>query len=185
MSTVHGMLAEGYWHSFHGRTAEALQTFERAAAMVRKSFCVNSHTILVVPMLAMGLRLHADAVQQKDARQADQLRKRACRVAKWGVRLTRLFPAAYPLSLRELSLILASQGKTKEALKYADRSCAAAEKQKAKYEHAQSLLVRGRLAKQLGRPEADEQLRAAEAALDEMEKPVRATSSAVVEGQAR
>ena len=173
MSTVHALLAEGYWHSYHGRTAEALQVYERAAEMVRKSLCVNSHTILVMPMLASGLRLHADAVQDRDAKQAEQLRKRACRVAKWGTRLCWLFPAAYPLALREPALILSACGKTKKALKFADKSCAVAEAQKAKYEHAQSLLVRGKLAKQLGLPEADEQIRAAEAALEEIERPVR------------
>jgi serine/threonine protein kinase/tetratricopeptide (TPR) repeat protein len=170
MSTVHGVLAEGLWHTFHGRTGEALRAFEQAAGLVRKSFCVNSHMILVAPMLAMGLRLHADAARADDAR---QLRRRALRVAKWGTRLTRLFPAAYPFALRERALALAALGKTREALKFADGSCAAAEAQKAKYEHAQSLLVRGRLARELGLAEAGEQLRAAESALDAIERPVR------------
>lgn len=173
MSTVHGMLAEGYWHTFHGRTAEALQTFEKAASIVRNTFCANSHTILVVPMLVMGLRLHADAVENNDAPQAKQLRRRAMRVAKWATRLTWLFPAAYPLALRERALVLAANGKTKKALKYADKSCAVAQAQQAKYEHAQSLLVCGKLAKELGLPEADEQIRTAEVALDVIERPVR------------
>ena len=30
MSTVHGVMAEGHWHRFHGRTAESLQMFEQA-----------------------------------------------------------------------------------------------------------------------------------------------------------
>jgi eukaryotic-like serine/threonine-protein kinase len=173
MSTVHGVMAEGYWHSFHARTGEALQCFERAAGMVRKSLCVNFHMIVVIPALAAALRLHAEAVQARDAQQAEQLRRRAYRVAKWATRLTRLFPTAYPHALRERSLILAACGKTKKALKYADRSCAVAEAQKARYEHAQSLLVRGRLAKQLGLPEAEGQIRIAEAALDAIERPVR------------
>jgi two-component system sensor kinase len=126
-----------------------------------------------MPALAGALRLHADAIRQRDADQSDRLRLRAYRLAKWATRLTRLFPTAYTYSLRERALILAAYGKTKKALKYADRSCAVAEGQKAKYEHAQSLLVRGRLAKELGLPEAAEQIRTAEAALEAMEKPVR------------
>jgi hypothetical protein len=43
-----------------------------------------------------------------------------------------------------------------------------------RYEHAQSLLVRGTIACRLGLPEADEQIRAAEAALAALERPVRA-----------
>ncbi len=173
MSTVHGMMAEGHWHSFHGRTGEAVQTFERGAELVRKTFCVNSHMIVVVPELAGALRRHADALQAKDAKQAAQLRERAYRVAKWATRLTWLFPAAYPQALRERSLILAAYGKTRKALKYADKSCAVAERQKAKYECAQSLLLRGKLARQLGDPEADEQVRAAEAAIQAIEQPLR------------
>ena len=134
MSTVHGVLAECLWHTYHGRTDEATQTCERAAEMVWRTFCVNSHTILVVPMLAMSLRLHAVAMQHRNPQQAEHLHRRANRVANWAVRLTRLFPAAYALSLRELSLVLAARGKTKKALKYADRSCAVAATQKAKAE---------------------------------------------------
>ncbi len=173
MSTVHGMMAEGHWHSFHGRTEEAVNTFERTAELVRKTFCVNSHMIVVVPELAGALRRHADALQAKDAKQAAQLRERAYRVAKWATRLTWLFPAAYPQALRERSLILAAYGKTRKATKYADKSCAVAERQKARYEHAQSLLVRGKIARQLGRPEADEQIRTAVAAIQAIEQPLR------------
>jgi len=174
MSTVHGVMAEGHWHSFHSRTEEALLTFERAGEMVRKSLCVNSHMIVVMPELAGALRRHADALQANDAHQAERLRRRAYRMAKWATRLTWLFPAAYPLALRERSLILAALGKTRKALKYADKSCAVAEAQQAKYEHAQSLLVRGTLARQLGLPEADEQIRLAEESLDAIEQALRA-----------
>jgi len=177
MSTVHGVLAEGYWHSFHGRTEEALRAYERAALMVRKSLCVNSDTILVMPLLAMGLRLHADALQAQDPQQAKQLRRRAYRLAKWATRLTRRSPAVYPLALRERSLILAAYANPSKALEYADKSCALAKAQKAKYEHAQSLLVRGKIARQLGLPEADEQIRTAEAAIDEIERPLREAAS--------
>jgi serine/threonine protein kinase/tetratricopeptide (TPR) repeat protein len=183
MSTVHWVLAEGYWHSFHGRTAEALGAYERAAGMVRKSLCVNSHTILTVPMLAMGLRLHADKLQAGDSKRAEVLRLRSYHVAKWATRLTRLFPAAYPLALRERALILAACGNTKKALMFAQKSCAIAEAQKAKYEHAQSLLVRGKIAHQLGFAEANEQILTAEAAIEALERisqpPTRAIDSSV------
>ncbi len=172
MSTVHGIMAEGHWHAFHGRTEEALRAFERAGEMVRKSLCVNSHTILALPNLAGALRKHADAVETRDSQQSDLLRRRSLRLARWATRITRLFPAAYPVALRERSLILAACGKTKQALKFADKSCAVALAQKARYEHAQSLLVRGKLARQLGLPEADEQVRTAEAAIECIERPL-------------
>jgi tetratricopeptide (TPR) repeat protein len=173
MATSHGIMTRGYWHSFHGRTAEALEAFEEAARLVRSSFFVNFHTIGVLPELVGALRRHAEAVQQKNAHQGEQMRRRAFRLAKWATRITRFFPTVYPHALRERSLMLAAYNKTWKALKYADKSCIVAERQKAKYEHAQSLLVRGNLARQLGLPEADEQIRTAEATLEEIERPVR------------
>jgi eukaryotic-like serine/threonine-protein kinase len=169
MSTVHGMMAEGYWHSFHGRTGEALDTFERAWGRVRTTLCVNSHMIFVLPLLASALRAHSDTIRRQDPLRSDDLRRRGYRMAWWAVRVTRYFPATYPMALRELSIQLADRGKAERALRVADRSCSVAEGQKARYERAQSLLVRGKIAHQLGRPEAEAQVRAAEAELEAIE----------------
>lgn len=68
-----------------------------------------------------------------------------------------------PLALREWALILDVYGKTWKARKVTAQSCSVAELQKTKYELAQSRMVQGRLAKTLGRPEADEQIRTASA----------------------
>ena len=76
------------------------------------------------------------------------------------------------MALRELSVQLADRGKAEKALRIADRSCAVAEGQKRRHEHARSLLVRGRIAHQLGRPEAEEQIRSALAALDAIEATI-------------
>jgi tetratricopeptide (TPR) repeat protein len=177
MSTVHGIMAEGHWHTFHGRTDEALETFERASNLVWKNFCVNSHMILVMPVLAAALRRHADAVQSANPQEADRLRKRGFRTAKWAARITRLFPAAHAESLREMSLQLEAKGKTKKALRVVDRSCAVAERQGEKYEHAQSLLVRGKLARELGLPEAEQQIQTAEVALETFERMMQEASN--------
>jgi two-component system sensor kinase len=174
MSTVHGIMAEGHWHRFHGRTAESVAAFEQAGKLIRKNFCVNSHMIVALPELATALRLHAETLAATDPQECQRLRARSYRLSKWGARITRLFPAAYPLTLRELAEILVVRGKLAKALKVADRSCAVAEKQKARYEHAQSLLVRGRIAQRLNRPEAAEQIRTAEAAMTEMESKIPA-----------
>ena len=177
MSTVHGIMAQGHWHTFHGRTTESLEAFERASELVWKNFCVNFHMILVMPVLAAAFRRRADAVQSVEPHQADQLRKRAFRTAKWAARITRLFPAAHAESLRELSLQLEARGKTRKALKIADRSCAVAQRQKEEYEYAQSLLVRGRLARELGLPEAEQQIQTAEAALETFDEMIQDASS--------
>lgn len=176
MSTVHGMMAEGLWHSHQGRSQESLEAFARAAAVVKRTLCINSHMIVVMPMLAGALRRRADALVATDARQANKLRRRALRTARWAARVTRLFPAAHPLSLRELSLALSASGKHRRALKAAQRSCAVAERQAAKYEYAQSQVVRAQVRQKLGLPDADDEWRAARAALDEIEQTARAES---------
>ena len=138
MSTVHGLLAEGQWHIHHDRFEKAIQVLERAAKMVRTSGCVNGHTILVMPVLARALRLRADAVEQEDPSLARNLRRRSQWLAKWASRITVLFPAAYPVSLREYALILDAQGQSKRALRIAEKSRAVAETQAARYEQAKS-----------------------------------------------
>ncbi len=177
MSTVHGVMAEGHWHTFHGRTAEAVRSFEQAGEIARKHFCLNSHTIMFLPELAGALRRHADHLQATDRSQGDRLRRRAYRLARWSARITRLFPAAHPFALRELGLLLAEQGKYAQAMRALGRSCAAALDQKAKYQHAQSLLARGKIASQLGKAEGEEQIRTAQAALDAIERPIARPAS--------
>ena len=90
-------------------------------------------------------------------------------MSKWADRLSWFLPPERPRALRELALVYADRGRLKKAWSLAAKSCTVAEGQKAKYEHAQSLLVQGELAKRLGRPEAGEQLLNAQAELDRIE----------------
>jgi tetratricopeptide (TPR) repeat protein len=181
MSTVHGIMAEGHWHTFHRRTEEAINAFERAGDLVQKSSCVNAHTILSLPNLAGALREHALALKSSDRQLAGRLLRRANRLARWATRITRFFPAAYPVALRERSLVLAACGETRKALKYADKSCTVANAQNAKYEHAKSLRLRGKIARELGLLEADEQVRTAEAAIEASERPLREATGPISE----
>jgi tetratricopeptide (TPR) repeat protein len=159
------LLGEGYWHWFHSRTGEALRVFESAWQMVKTNAALNHLTVATLPWLVTALRRHADTLESDDARQCHRLRKRAFRLAKWAARLTRFFPPHYPHSLLELSHAYTARGRLKKALGLAEKSCAVAEGQSAKYEHAESLLLRGQLERQLGLPQADEHIRTAEAVL--------------------
>ena len=175
MSTVHGLMAEGHWHSFHERTAEALDRFERSATLVLATWCVNSHMIMVMPELATALRAHALAIRRADPRESERLARRALVQARRAAWITRFFPAAYPVALRELSIQLADRGRIREAIRAADRSCALAEGQKARYEHARSLRVRGEIGKRFGLQGAAEQIRAAEQAIEAIEGALAAS----------
>jgi tetratricopeptide (TPR) repeat protein len=178
MSNVHRLLAAGQWHLFHGRTAEAVAVLDEAATMARRTLVVNSHTILFLPMLASALRQHAVSLEPQHPHQADKVRHRGYRIAKWSARVMRLFPAAYPLALREWSVALAAHGKNKQALRVAEKSCAVAQRQKARFEYAQSLLVAGRIAHELDLPDAEQRIAKAEAQLDQIEGPLRTVNQA-------
>ena len=64
------------------------------------------------------------------------------------------------------------RGRFQKAWKLAAKSCRVAEGQKARYEYAQSMLVQGRLGLRLGRPEAADQIAAAEAEIARIEASV-------------
>jgi serine/threonine protein kinase/tetratricopeptide (TPR) repeat protein len=172
-ATAMFLTGESRWHLFHGRTEEAVAACEKAWNVVKRTLVINHLTSETLPCLATALCRHADAVAYKDRRQAEHIRQRAFRYARWGVWLNRQFPMHLPYALRELSLMYAHRRQLHQALQKADQSCALAHTQKARYEHAQSLLVRGQIAHRLGRPEAAEQIQSAEAALEEIERPVR------------
>jgi tetratricopeptide (TPR) repeat protein len=158
-------LGEAYWHWFHERSDKALQACESAYQMVRGNLAIGHLTVATLPYLVTALRRHAEVLEREDQKQAHRLRRRAFRLAKRAARLMRFIPVYYPQALRELSFAYAAKGRLRKALSLAEKSCAIAEGQTAKWEHAESLLLRGRLAQQLGLPGSDEQILTAEAAL--------------------
>ncbi len=157
------LMAEGYWHTRHGRTAKAVEVFERAWAVSRDSFTVMTYNSSVLVELVGALRVHAESLERTCSPSGKPIRRRWQKLARWAYRLSWLLPIERPHALRELSMVYAYRGRIKKAWKLAAKSCRIAEAQKAKYEYARSLLLQGRLAKQLGRPEAEDQIRMAEA----------------------
>jgi tetratricopeptide (TPR) repeat protein len=170
------LLGEGHWHWFHSRTQEALRVFESAYQLVKRNLAVNHLTVATLPWLITALRRHAEALEPRGERQSRLLRRRAFRLAKRASWLARLFPPHHPHVLRELSHAYAARGQFREALRLAAKSCALAEEQSARFEHAESLLLRGRLARRLGLPGAEEQIRTAEAALAARDEATRAAT---------
>jgi hypothetical protein len=176
MATSMLLMGEGYWHWFHCRTEEAVGAFESAFQMVKRTMALNHLTVATLPCLVTALRRHADAIESTDGRQSRRLRSRALRLAKWATRLTRFFPPHRPHALRELSHAYAAKGRLKKALLLAERSCTVAHGQHAQCEYAESLLLRGRLAQQLGLPGGEEQIRTAEMVLTARDKAILAAT---------
>jgi hypothetical protein len=114
-------------------------------------------------------------LHQREPNEAERVRKRSRRLARYAAILSRFMPTERPHALRELSLAWMSRGRLSRAWKLATRSCDEAGRMNARYEYAQSLLVRGRLAKRLGRPESDDQIREAESELARIEGSVGAS----------
>ncbi len=170
LATSMVLIGEGYWHWFHSRTGEALEAFDGVYRTVTRNLALNHLTAVVLPNLATALRRHADALGPTAPHEARRLRRRAFRTARWATRLTRFMPPYHPQSLRELGHGYAARGRLREALRLAEESCAVALRQKAKYEYAESLLLRGRIALRLGLPGAEEQIRGAEAELAERDR---------------
>ena len=168
------LMALGYWHTHHGRSAEALLAFEQAWQICWKNNYIVTLNTNVLSELATALRLHAEALSDRDPRNAAKVWRRFTKMARWANRLSRLLPPERPHALRELSLAYAHRGRVNQAWKLAAESCRKATALKAKYEYAKSLLVLGQLAKQLGRPEADEQIREATISIRQIEDAVAA-----------
>ena len=57
-------------------------------------------------------------------------------------------------------------------MKRVSKSCLIAEEQNARYQHAQSLLVKGQVEKELSNATADDQIRIAQSRIDEIERGV-------------
>jgi tetratricopeptide (TPR) repeat protein len=175
-ATISVLMAEGYWHTHRKETGKAVESFERAWTISRNNTYIVAFNSWVLSDFVTSLRLHAEAIELRNRAESKPVRQRLRRLAKWSVRLSWFLPPERPRALRELSLVYANRGRTKKAWALAAKSCRIAENQKAMYEHAKSLLVQGQLAKQLGRPEADDQLRDAQSEIERIEGAVSALS---------
>src|SRR5262249_22591693 len=108
---------------------------------------------------------------------------------KKALKIARTFQNDLPHALREMGLISAMEGSLVKARAYLDESLDVAQRQEAKLEYGQTLLARGRVGKEVGWPnaeddlnEAREKLRAigADFALDEEARSAPAAKQATL-----
>lgn len=166
------LMAEAHWHSFHGRTAMALDASEKAWGICVQNVYLVTFNTNVLCHLVTSLRLHAEALEKLGDVAATSVRRRFSKLARRAYRLSWFLPPERPHALRELSLVYVHRGKLSAALRLAVASCRAAEGMEARYEYAQSLLVMGRISKQLNMPEADSQISKAQDIIQEIEAAV-------------
>ena len=165
-------MAEGYWHTHHGRTQEAVDAFEQAWQISWSNSYLVTYNSWVLSDYAAALRLHAQTVKQVDPEKESSIPRRWHKIARWANYVSWVLPPERPRALRELALAHMAQGHLKKAWKLANKSCLKAQETKSAYEYAKSLLVLGETAKKLGRPEADDQIRNAQRDIDRLKKAV-------------
>jgi tetratricopeptide (TPR) repeat protein len=151
-----------------GRPLEAAELMERAVQLVRQGGVRNAYVSLLGPWLATSLRLAGQKAGPSSS-EGRALLRRARAAAKRGLRLARGFQNDLPHALREAAVVAALRGDPRRAGKLLDESLAVAERQGARYEHAQSLLAQGEIGLRFGRPGAAEQVETARRTLRALE----------------
>jgi two-component system sensor kinase len=144
------LFASGVRFLENGNLEQAEKFIQEAVSVADKAGVRNAYTLPFLPWLATTLRQQALRLKDQTPLRRQQLLERATAAAKRAIRSRWLCANDLPHALRELGLILALQGRIREAKHAIERSLATARKQAARLEYAQTLLVRGQLGQELG-----------------------------------
>jgi two-component system sensor kinase len=181
-ATAQVLVAEGVRLLGAARPADAAEVLQRAWEVVQQSGVVNAWVAPVLPWLTTALRRQAETLDQSASTERKALLRRAGRVARRALRITRKFRNDLPHTLRELALLAAMQGKLGRAKRLFDRSLLVAHGQGARYEYARTLFHRGHVGREAGWPDADNEFLEAEQKIAQLEarlaKPARDSATA-------
>ena len=151
-------LAEGVRLFMLDQVEEAAAVFESTFQLAEKTGVKNVYTYPHLTWLASALRRQAEKTSPWAPKQRDELLKRASRVVNKAIKIARTWQSDLPHALREAGLIAAMQGDLSWASKHLEESLSVAERQSARFEHAQTLLARSQVRLALGRPGAAEEI---------------------------
>jgi two-component system sensor kinase len=164
-ATAQVKLAHGVRLFMLDRVEEAAEVFERADQVAVKADVRNAWVFPLLPWLVSALRRQAEKISNWTPSHRRSVLERASKAAVQALKVARSFQNELPHALREAGLVAAMQGSIPKARKYLDESLSVAERQGARFEHAQSLLARGRVGTEVGWPEAECDLKTARQAL--------------------
>jgi signal transduction histidine kinase/DNA-binding response OmpR family regulator/tetratricopeptide (TPR) repeat protein len=163
--TAQVKLAEGVRLFMLDRTEEAADFLHQALQEVEKTDVKNAWTFPLRTWLASALRRQAEKTSNLALQRRKTLLKRARKVAKKAVKIARTFPTELPHALREAGLVAALEGAVERARQHLDESLAVAQRQGARFEYAQTLLARGRVGREVGWRDAEQDAATAREAL--------------------
>jgi two-component system sensor kinase len=163
--TAQVLLAEGVRLVYAGKPDEAAAVLQRAQELVQQAGMKNIFVFPILPWLATAWRGAAEKTSAFDPGRRQELLRRGRGSAQQALRTARRFQTDLPHALRELGLLSALRGRPRQARKLLEESLAVARRQGARLEEAQTRLLRGRLGRELGWPEAEADLATAPQAL--------------------
>jgi two-component system sensor kinase len=166
--TTQVLLADGVRLMAAQQYEQAAERFSHALALAKKVGIVNAYVAPNLAWLATALRCQAEEQPSYAPWNRNILLFHAEVAARRALRTARWLQNDLPHALREYAHILAIRGDTRRASRFFEKSLAVADRQGARYEHAQTLLAYGRMLQQMGKAGADLQVAAAEAALREI-----------------
>ena len=166
--TTQVLLADGVRLMAAAQYQQAAERFSHALVIAKKAGIINAYVAPNLAWLATALRCQAEEQPSFAPWNRNILLFHAEVAARHALRTARWLQNDLPHALREYARILAIRGDTRRASRFFEKSLAVAQRQGARYEHAQTLLAYGRLLQEMGRPEADSHVAAAEAALREI-----------------
>lgn len=147
---------------------KAVGLFEKARRDAATRGLQNTYVMANHAWLTTSLRLLAERSENGSARQRQFLKqaKATCRKA---VRVSRRFQNNLAHALRENAILAAMEGREKVARKLFAESLATAERQHAKYQHAQTLLAHGEAGLKFDWPNAAEEVSLSRKLIEEIE----------------
>jgi two-component system sensor kinase len=161
------LLAEAVRRVRQDELTEAAEYLTQAYNVCRNSG-MNAWVGPILPWLATTYRLQCERSTDLVPVRRRQLLKKARRAVRQALSVARKFQPDLPHALREAGLIAAMQGSVGKARVCFDESLAVAERQGARFEHAQTLLARGRIGIEVGWPGAQQDTAAARQALSSL-----------------
>ena len=159
------MIAEGVRLLISDHAEEAAKVFEKGQRLAEAAGVKNAYVLPLRAWLASALRRQAEQTADGERETRRALLHRASKVAGQALKVARRFQNDLPHALRECGLIAGLRGDVGLVRKYLDESLAVAERQGARFEHAQTLLARAQCGQRHGWPEAERELTTAQQAL--------------------